>query len=201
MERDAVQRDLCRAASLNYFESRQDEILALFTFNEPYWTMGQSAAMLRDLRTRIKEVWPGAPVYHDIGWPSGWTSNSSDGFANGSTKWDDQSGVADFVGVWHYPFETSGYKKTEGIARLKKECDFVTQKMGAKPMFLGQSHSVVSFGMAWPTDQQLDDWNKSIRTELKAYPGTMISWYTWREGSGTYDDYLVNHPNQWKLTI
>ena len=52
---------------LNYLKSRESEIVAFFGFNEPYWVGADghtdpcgvySAASLRDLRNKIKAVWP-----------------------------------------------------------------------------------------------------------------------------------------------
>ena len=44
--------------SLNYFASRQDEIVSLFVFNEPYWVMKLGCNELRLLRTQIRGCGP-----------------------------------------------------------------------------------------------------------------------------------------------
>ena len=66
---------------IRYLATRQSDILAFFGFNEPYWTGPDgttnkcgfySAAQLRQFRTQVQAIWPGAKIYHDIGWPSEW---------------------------------------------------------------------------------------------------------------------------------
>ena len=55
-------------------------------------------------------------------------------------KYADQTGVADYVGVYDYPFKTSGYTKAQGLARLAKETGFVINSMHAVPVWLDQAH-------------------------------------------------------------
>jgi hypothetical protein len=195
---------------LDYFETRQDEIIALFVFNEPYWlnplTGAQdacgatSAAQLRSLRTEIKKVWPAAKIYHDIGHPAGWAPG---GYLYNAhpcigDKYADATGVADYVGVYDYPFRTAargGYVKSESLATLARETQYVTDKMGAVPVWLAQSQGGVD-GLVWPTQAQMLDQNCSIRAALPA--NALISWYVWRQG--IYPDYLAKYPAYWALT-
>src|SRR5690349_2259314 len=69
-------------AMLSFLQSRSDVVMALYVFNEPYYTNPYtsqpspcgfySAADLRMLRTTIQGVWPGVKIYHDLGNPSEW---------------------------------------------------------------------------------------------------------------------------------
>ncbi|MBI3664852.1 MAG: hypothetical protein HY236_01270 [Acidobacteria bacterium] len=66
----------------------------------------------------------------------------------------------------------------------------------AKPVVLDQSFRCNSCGHnAWPTLDQIKDWNCATRQ----LPTGAISWYVWRQS--VYDDYLVNHPEDWPLTV
>lgn len=192
--------------SLNYFKSRESEILAFFGFNEPYWTnqfTGQtdqcgahSAAQLRAFRDKIRTVWPGAKIFHDLGWPSEWAPGGDfyGAYSCIGSKYADATGVADYVGIWDYPFQGTSYNRTEGIERVKKESAYVINSMGAIPVSLGQSMTEGS--TPWPTKAQLQDWNCAMRAALP--PQALISWYAWRQE--IYNDYLVNHPDYWPLT-
>jgi len=193
---------------LDYLESRSSLVLALFVYNEPYSSSpvtGQtdpcgatSASQLRELRTKIRSIWPSTKIYHDIGWPSAWAPG---GLLSSSTscagqKYADQSGVADYVGVWDYPFTSSGYRRTEALATLTRESNYVVNSMKAIPVWLGQMHSLPSENLVWPTSAELQDWNCAIRAALPG--GSLISWYVWRQG--IYSDYLANHPELWAMT-
>ena len=181
-------------SSLNFLESRQLEIMGLFVFNEPYWVDGYTAQQLRDLRTAIRVVWPGAPVYHDLGQPSCWRTG---GLCDGGPAWDNQAGVCDLCGIWDYPFQSSGYQKTRALSALATETAFVANNIGGKSVWLNQSHSATCCGLVYPTDTQIRDWNCSARGAAPA--GTHFSWYVWRQS--IYPDYLANHSSQWPLTI
>ena len=56
---------------------------------------------LRNLRTQIQAIWPGAKIYHDIGWPSDWAPGGDlyNAYSCIGNKYADQTGVADYVGV------------------------------------------------------------------------------------------------------
>src|SRR5262249_44498159 len=67
---------------LNDLAARSNVVMAVFVFNEPYWTNATgtrtfpcgwvSAQDLRNLRLKIKSVWPEAKIYHDLDAPSEW---------------------------------------------------------------------------------------------------------------------------------
>ena len=193
--------------SINYLESRSSDIVAFFGFNEPYWLnqfTGQgdpcgahSAASLRDFRNKIRAVWPDAKIYHDIGHAAAWAPGGYLYNAHSciGQKYADATGVADYVGVYEYPFQSGGYMKAQGLATLARETSYVKDKMNATPVWLGQAHSGVE-GMFWPSLAQLQDWNCSVRAALPA--GSLISWYVWRQE--IYGDYLVRHPEAWSRT-
>ena len=139
---------------LDYFETRQDEIIATFVFNEPYWLNpltgasdacgAMSAAQLRSLRTEIKKVWPAAKIYHDLGQPAGWAPG---GYLYNAhpcigDKYADATGVADYVGVYDYPFTTAADQmdSRSRSPRLPAKSSYVANKMGAVPVWLAQFH-------------------------------------------------------------
>ena len=191
---------------LRYLEGRSSLVLALFVYNEPYWVNpftghtnscgATSAAQLRRLRKKIRSIWHGAKIYHDLGWPSAWAPGGSlhDHHPCIGRKYSDQRGVADYVGIWDYPFTSSGFRKMEGLATLTREATYVKSGMQATPVFLGQAHAVDD--LVWPTSWELQDWNCAIRAALPA--GSLISWYVWRQAM--YTDYLANHPEMQLMT-
>ena len=186
-------------SSLNYLESRESSIIALFVFNEPYNVGGYTAAQLRSLRTKIQTYWPTAKIYHDLGQPSCWVTG---GFCPGGPAWDDQSNVADYAGCWYYPFKNSSVGtypmwKSYGLSVLADEADFCANNIGCPMVWLGQSHSAPGDSLVYPSNANIDDWNDAVRAALPA--DALLSWYVWRQG--LYPDYLVNHPTQWPLTV
>jgi chitodextrinase len=193
---------------LNYLASRSSLVLALFVYNEPYWispTTGassscgaMSAADLRGLRTKIQSVWPSAKIYHDLGQPGAWAPGGSlyKSYSCIGNKYADQTGVADYVGVWDYPFERGGYQKARALATLSRETSYVLNSMHAIPVWLNQSHSASCCSLVFPTQSQILDWNCAVRKALPA--GSLISWYVWRQS--IYGDTLANHPEDWPLT-
>jgi hypothetical protein len=195
---------------IQYLASRPNDVLAFFGMNEPYWEdqAGRntkmdgcgvfSAAELRQFRAQVQQIGPGLKVYQDIGWPSEWSSKSvgdpdSVWKSCVGTKYDDQSGVADYVGIWAYPVESGGYdaNKSLSIARFNRESNFVINNIHATPVWLGQSFDD---GAGYPTDAQIKDWNCSMRAIMPA--GALLSWYVW---ANQYPDFLKNHPSQWPL--
>jgi hypothetical protein len=189
---------------IKYLATRQSDILAFFGFNEPYWTGPNgnnscgyySAAQLRQFRTQVQAIWPGAKIYQDIGWPSEWAPGGefAKSYACIGNRYADQTGVADYVGIWAYPFSGSGYNPTSNLARFTEESNFVLASMApAKPVWLGQSFG--SGGESYPTDAQIRDWNCKMRAAMPA--GAILSWYVW---DNQYSDFLKNHPSQWPLT-
>ena len=191
---------------IRYLASRS-EVLALFVYNEPYWINplggGSSAngtipiADLRSLRTAIRAVAP-IPVYHDIGipaaWaPGGWLWAAHSGIGN---KYADQSGIADYVGCWEYPFRQDGsYAKQKSLDALKREAAFVTGKMGARPVWLMQTHGSPAEGVRYPADGELADYVRACRAGFPA--DALMSFYTWGK-SGLYGSSILSaHPSQW----
>ena len=195
--------------AINFLESRSDDVLAFFGFNEPLWihpitgtssSCGSlSATQLRNFRTAIRAHWPAAPIYHDLGEPEAWAPGGflHDSYPCIGNKYADMSDVCDYAGIWFYPFTTGGYLEAEGRARINIDAPFVVSEMGAVPVFLGQSHSAASDGLVYPSLAQIADWNIAMREELPT--GSLISWYVWRQD--LYPDYLVNHPEQWDSTV
>jgi hypothetical protein len=195
------------ARFLRYLRSRSELVLALFVYNEPYWVNpftgrtdpcgALSADVLRSLRAKIRTIWPGAKIYHDIGRPSQWAPGGSLHEAHPciGEKYANVKRLADYVGAWYFPFRKSGYRRSEGLTVLARESSYVSTSMGAVTVWLGQAHACCE-DLVWPTDPELVDWNCTIRSTLPK--GSLISWYAWRQQK--YRDYLANHPAQWRLT-
>ncbi|MBX4197192.1 hypothetical protein KW801_01390 [Candidatus Saccharibacteria bacterium] len=193
--------------SLNQLAARSSSVLALFVYNEPLYISpltgasdscgAMSAAQLRGLRTKIQSVWAGAKIYHDLGQPAQWAPGGTlyNSYPCIGSKYADFSGVADYVGVWDYPFKSTGYQKTQALASLSRESSYVINSMRAIPVWLDQGHSGVE-GLVWPTQAQILDWNCSSRAALPA--GSLISWYVWEQS--IYPDYLKKHPEMWSST-
>lgn len=197
---------------LRLLKARANAVMALFVYNEPYWadpdgkattTDGcgfYSADDLRKLRTTIRTVWPDAKIYHDLGDPSVyapggyWWQEKKQCIGD---KYRDQTEVADYVGVWSYPFDISkGYTKQQSLSALQQETDFVRTRMKpARAVVLGQSFAGRKYGMRWPTKNELLDWNCALRQS----GAEIISWYPWRQD--IYQDYLANHRDYWPLTV
>ena len=189
-----------------------ETVMAVFVYNEPYYSDPNSSGRqydcgfysaedLRKLRATIRTVWPDARVYHDLGDPSVWAPGGEFWQLHQEclqNKYRDQTEIADFVGIWSYPFQTGkGYRKEQSLGAIRRELEFVNTSMRpAKPVVLGQAFASRRFGNYFPSKAELRDWNCSIRqigTEL-------VSWYPWRQ-QGVYDDYLANHPDYWPLAV
>lgn len=195
---------------LNILKAHPDSVMAVFVYNEPYYTDPNpggglhdcgfySADDLRKLRATIRTVWAEARIYHDLGDPSAWAPGSEFWQAHQSCirdKYRDQTEVADYLGIWEYPFQDGkGYRKESSLRMLKRELDFVNASMQpARPVVLIQGFASRSLGFYFPTKAEMQDWNCSVRQLGPAF----ISWYPWRQ-PGRYDDFLVNHPNYWRL--
>lgn len=196
---------------LNYLQSRSSLILALYVFNEPYSTNPStnavtpcgyySAADLRSLRTTIQGVWPSVKIYQDLGFPSDWAPGSAYVADNPcvGTKYTDQTNVADYVGIWYYPFTGAGYLRSAGLAALTSEASFVANSM--KPAIavnLNQAYACADCadsGLVMPTTAQLYDWNCATR----AIGFGAIDWYPWRKFS-QYTEAIADLPYLWPLT-
>ncbi len=195
-------------AFLRFAASRASIVKSVFVYNEPYWihplTGRQNkcgalpADELRLLRNAIRAVWPQALVHHDLGDPSKWAPGGA--YARRypclGEKYADQTGVADLVGIWYYPFVEEGYLRESSLAGLRREIAFVREKMHAEPVVAGQAFRCSHCGEAsrWPSAEELQDWNCSLR---RLAPQA-ISWYPWRQEM--YEDYLSKHPQLWPLT-
>ena len=193
---------------IRYAQSRSALVKALFVFNEPYWVdpwtyknnlCGQlSATDLRSLRTEIRKLWPAAKIFHDIGAPQSWAPGGDVHRENAciGSKYADQTGVADLVGVWFYPFERSGYLRSQGLAAMRSAMEFVRTRMSAESVLDAQAFRCRNCGEAsrFPTAAEIKDWNCALRDLAP----NAISWYVWRQN--IYDDYLANYPALWPST-
>jgi hypothetical protein len=195
-------------AFLRYAASHASLVKGIFVYNEPYWVNpftgkndycgAVSSAQLRDLRTTIRTVWPDARIFHDLGRPSTWAPGGPlyRDHPCLADRYTDSTGVADFVGIWFYPFDVGKYRKAYALDELRREVGFVRNQMQAQPIIAAQAYRCVRCGEATrlPTPAELKDWNCSVRA-LGPYG---ISWYPWRQDS--YDDYLSNHKEMWAMT-
>ena len=193
---------------LLYAASRASMVKSVFVYNEPYWIDpfdgrqepcgALTAEELRGLRTAIREVWPEALIHHDIGAPSLWAPGGSNAneYPCLGEKYEDQTGVADLVGIWYYPFDEEGYLRESSLVGLREEIAFVRERMDAEPVVAGQAFRCSDCGEAsrWPSAEELIDWHCSLRL----LQPDEISWYPWRQAR--YEDYLSNHPELWPLT-
>jgi hypothetical protein len=194
---------------LNDLAAHSSVVQAVFVFNEPYWYSmrshqtdicgGTTAAELRALRTHIQSIWPQAKIYHDLGDPEGWTKGGSVWRPCVGAKFEDQTGVADYVGIWNYPFDKNTFHRQAALDFAYRGSRFVTENMRAIPVMLAQSHGCTTAACGgkvdavMPTPSQMNDLNCSFRRILP--PGSLISWYVWRQA--LYTDQLANHPELW----
>jgi len=195
-------------ALLRYAASRAALVKAVFVYNEPYWIDpftektnhcgALSAEQLRGLRNTIRKVWPSALIYHDIGHPSLWAPGGRHhrDYACIGDKYENATGVADYVGIWSFPFETTGYHRSRALEDMRRETEYVATRMQAQPVIANQAFRCSHCGEAtrWPTLPELRDWNCATR----ALGPHAVSWYPWRQQS--YDDYLANHEEAWEST-
>lgn len=195
---------------LTYLQSRSSLLLALYVFNEPYSTNPAtnavtpcgyySAADLRTLRSSIQAGWPSLKIYQDLGAPSGWIPGSAYVLQNPCVgdKYADQTGVADYVGIWYYPFTSAGYNRDAGIAALTSEANFVLSSMQpGVPVNLNQAFACAGCppGLVYPTPAQVLDWNCAMR----ALPFAAVDWYPWQPFS-SYTEAMADTPADWPLT-
>lgn len=108
-------------------------------------------------------------------------------------KYSDQTGIADYVGIWKYPFTAAGFTEAASLAELRAEARFVTNAMGATPILLGQAFAGSPGNFVFPNAAQIRKWNCDLRT----IPAGGLSWYVWRQN--IYSDYLSNHPDDLRV--
>jgi len=195
---------------LRYAEARSALVKAIFVYNEPYWIDpfkrkgnlcgALSAAELRDLRTEIRGIWPEAKIYQDIGEPSAWAPG---GYLTTWTeciedRFADQTEVADYVGIWRYRFNLyEEYDFRGQLAVMRKEVDFVRDRMGAEPIVCAQSFQCDSCdGEAgrFPTPEEFRDWQCALR----GIGAEAVSFYPWR--MSMYQQNIGDKPEYWPLT-
>ena len=194
---------------IKYAQTRSTLVKALFIFNEPLWVdplTGRnspcgalSANELRALRSDIRRIWPQALIYHDFGRASLWAPGGSmeRDHACVGNKYADMTSVADYAGIWFYPVNVSeGYRRDEMIRAMREEIAFVTRKIGAEAVALGQAFRCVrcTNGTRMPTAEEARD----INCTLRWLGPQAISWYPWRQLA--YRDDLAGHRELWSAT-
>jgi len=197
-------------AFLSYLQTRADVVIAVYVFNEPYssnpYAGGDipcgffSAGDLRALRSIIQGFWPGAKIYQDLGGPSQWAPGGSYTASHPCVgdKYADQTGVADYVGIWAYPFTINGYDRNGALSFLRREASFILNSMEpAQPISLNQAYACASCapGLVFPTTEQMLDWNCATRS----LPFAAVNWYPWRKFS-SYTQALADSRLYWPLT-
>ncbi len=194
-------------AFIEFAGQRRAVTKAIYGFNEPYWldpATGEnnpcgvySAAELRQLRTEIRQIWPQALVYHDFGRPSLWAPGGSMERDNRCVglRYRDVSQVADYAGIWFYPFQSAEpYQREELVTSMREELAYVTRFMQAEAIMLGQAFRCArcSSGTRMPTVEEIRDLNCTFR-----WMGPQaISWYAWRQPF--YQESLAGHRELWE---
>lgn len=191
-----------------FAQSRSNIVKALYVFNEPYWVdpasgvknpCGALAANdLRKLRLAIGALWPRVKIYHDIGRPSQWAPGGGYALENPciDDRFADASGIADLVGVWHYPVAKQGYDRETLVQALRVELDYVSQRMNAEAIVLGQAFRCSR--CAGPTRMPALDEVRDINCTVRWLAPQAISWYPWRQPA--YEESLERHRELWPAT-
>lgn len=191
---------------IEFARERPVLVKALYGFSEPYWldpATGEnnpcgvySAAELRQLRSTIRQIWPRALIYHDFGCPSLWARGGSmerDHSCVGF-RYDDVSEMADYAGIWYYPFNSGvPYQREELVESMREEVAYVTRAMRAEAIVLGQAFRCLGCanGTRMPSLEETRDLNCTLR-----WIGPQaISWYAWRQPP--YEDSLADHAEVW----
>jgi hypothetical protein len=195
---------------LQNLAANSSSVLGVYVFNEPYYTGSgnsqnacgvYSAAQLAQLRTQIQAVWGGAKIYQDIGDPTAWIPGGSVWQSCVGNKYAVQTNVADYVGIWYYPFSSANaYGSAAVTTFVNRVAPYVKNSMSpAVPVFLAQSFAAGSGSAGdgssaiMPTAANMKSLNCTLRTLLPT--GSMISWYVWIQAG--YTDYLKNHSELW----
>lgn len=195
-------------AFLRFAASRTRQVKAIFVYNEPYWIHpltntpdicgAMPAEQLRKLRAKIRSVWPEAKVYHDIGEPGAWAPGGAHRRERPCVgdKYTDATGVADYVGIWSFPFLPNGYRKSQALKVIKREMAYVRTAMNAEPVVIAQAFGCADCAPTtrWPTNEEIRDWNCALRSLCP----DGVSWYVWQQD--IYDEVLSRHPESWPAT-
>jgi hypothetical protein len=197
---------------LNLLKSNSATVMAVFVFNEPYDSdplTGKefecgffSAQDLRGVRNKIRSVWDQAKIYLDMDDPTEWAPSGEYAKAHRDCigdKYKDQTEVADYIGIWSYPFEVKrGYIKQKALESIRKQIAFVRASMKpAQAVVLGQAFASKSLGFYFPSKNEMRDWNCALR---KMVGTDYVFWYPWRQPD-RYDDYLARHADYLPLTL
>ena len=196
---------------LKNLSARQDDVMGVFVFNEPFWTDPltnrnsskgvYSAQQLGDLNDKIRAIYPGAKIYQDIGAPSAWAPGGALG-TGAKYPIDQLKRVADYWGLFGNgaePFMAGGaYNKQSALNEIAGQVKFVREKLGGEAIVAAQSYRAPKAGITgYPSDAQIQDFNCALRQQIPDLAG--ISWYVFRQAP-LYQDFLANHPQQIPLT-
>ncbi len=171
----------------SYNTANPGVIFAYMGMNEPYQlTLGSAitATALKAFPAAVKTYFPAAKIYHDMDQPDAYAGT-----------YPDQTGIADYVGMWDYPFlEDGSYTREASRSRILQQHKFIREKMGAQPVVLLQSLADPTFGphFRFPSGAEMQDWVDAIADHVSV--GTPLSWYVWNQAS--YTDYLKNHQDR-----
>jgi hypothetical protein len=196
---------------LKNLAERQEDVMGVFVFNEPFWTDPltnrtsnkgvYTAKQLGDLNDKIKSTFPGAKIYQDIGAPSAWAPGGALGTGD-KYPLDQLKRVADYWGIFGNgaePFTAGGgYNKDKALQEIEAQVKFVREKLGGEAIVAAQSYRAPRAGITgYPSDAQIQDFNCALRKQIPDLAG--ISWYVYRQAP-LYQDFLANHPEQVPLT-
>ena len=192
---------------IEFAKSQSTVVKALYGFNEPIWVNPHTGANepcgalsggdLRQWRNAVRKIWPEAMIYHDFGRPSLWAPGGSmerDHAGCVGQRYADMAEVADYVGVWYYPVNArEGYQREELVRSLREEVAYVTRRMKAETVLLGQAFRCdrCKNGTRMPSESEMQDLNCTMRWIAPM----AISWYPWRQPA--YDDSFASHPELW----
>ncbi len=194
---------------IEYAASRSEIVKGIFVYNEPYWISpftrrgslcgSLSADELRALRTEIRQVWPEAKIFQDVGAPKAWLPGSDlveDNPCIGD-KFVDQRGVADFVGIFNHNLRNGEPQDLPAETEyMREQIEFVENEMEAEAIVDMQAFGCTrcdSEPIRMPTAQEFRAWQCALR-ELGPYA---ISYYPWN--LELYDEALSDRPDLWEL--
>ena len=102
-----------------------------------------SAAQLRQLRTQIQAIWPGAKIYHDIGQPSAWApgGDSLQRVLMHRQQVRRPVGRGGLCRSLRLPVRGErAIQEARGLSTSERETNFVINSMHAVPVWLDQAH-------------------------------------------------------------